>query len=115
MIWFQWMPIFIWIVFKGREEMIQKDLKAKLEELSIYIGKTITLKNFMNEEKKYTLEKFDSVEFDLLDPLNRPNNNDNVPIGLFSVLLNENHVIRNISYDIIIDAIDNEKVIEFDF
>lgn len=95
--------------------MIKKELEAKLKELSVYIGKTVTLKNFMDEEKKYKLKKFDSFEDDLIDPLKRPNNDNNVLISLFGVLLNENHVIRNIGYDIIIDAIDNEKVIEYDF
>ena len=96
--------------------MKHKELKEKLEVLEGYIGKTIILVNENNCKKKFTLTSFLPESYSEIRSKNTTSEDINeYSVGLFGLLDDGNITINTISYDIIIDAIDNNTELNYSF
>lgn len=96
--------------------MMHKELKEKLKELEGYIGKTIILNNFNNNKRKFTLTSFLPEYYSQIRSKNAtPEDINEYSVGLFGLLDDGNTTINTISYDVIIDAIDNDKELNYSF
>jgi hypothetical protein len=94
--------------------MTKKENEERIKVLSNYKGRTIILKNSTSIEKEFELKEIFSISFSEIRSAGSSSEDPDIySSSLFGLLVSENETIENIGIDIIINAIDNNLIIEY--
>jgi hypothetical protein len=99
--------------------MKRSETELKAKQLSGYLTKEVTLRQNIPTIKTQTFKLTGFFErcwgTEIRDSSNFPLDMEKLSCSLYAILSNESNQITNIDIDVVIDAIDNNKVIDYSF
>jgi hypothetical protein len=98
--------------------MNSSEQKLRINKLTPYLGKKVTLcyKNIIEKNREFSLVGFRELAFGEIRTAYKPSEDfGEYSSSLFGILVNDDTTIITIGIDIITNAIDTNKTIEYQF